>query len=328
MTDNMPDSAFVEEAESISCIVPASEDGRRADAVLATLSSLSRSAVSRLMEEGMVRRRGVCIQKKTTLCAGDEVEILLPPPVPCEAQPEDIPLDVIYEDDDVIVVNKPKGMVVHPAPGHEHGTLVSALLFRCGDSLSGIGGVSRPGVVHRIDRDTTGLIAAAKNDAAHRALAAQLADHTMHRQYEALVIGGIRESGTVDAPIARHPKERKRMAVVPPTAAGARHAVTHYEPIACWGAFSHIRLRLETGRTHQIRVHMSYIGHPVMGDEVYGANRTPFERRHAALIEGQCLHAAELRFYHPRTGAPMCFTAPPPADFTRLVEILGDAAGH
>lgn len=302
--------------------IPTSEDGRRADAALAALSGMSRSSLARLMESGMVRRDGVPLDKKTALRAGDTVEIFLPPPTPCEAQPENIPLDVVYEDDDVIVVNKPKGMVVHPAPGHEHGTLVSALLWRCGDSLSGIGGVARPGIVHRIDRDTTGLIAAAKNDAAHIALAAQLADHTMHRQYEAIVLGGIDVPGTVDAAIGRHPQDRKKMAVLPPTAAGARHAVTHYAPITDYGAFSHIRLRLETGRTHQIRVHMSYRGHPVMGDEVYGANRTPFERRHAALIEGQCLHAAELTFLHPRTNQPLTLTAPPPENFQKLLAIL------
>lgn len=312
-----------EDAEILVCTVTAEHSGRRADAVLAALTDLSRSALARLTEEGAVRRGGAPIDKKTVLRAGDEIEIALPPPVPCEAQPENIPLDVIYEDADVIVINKPKGMVVHPAPGHEHGTLVSALLYHCGDSLSGIGGVARPGIVHRIDRDTTGLIAAAKNDAAHLALAAQLADHTMHRQYEALLVGGIRESGTVDAAIGRHPKDRKKMAVLPASAAGARRAVTHYEPIVSWGAFSHVRLQLETGRTHQIRVHMSHIGHPVMGDEIYGANRTPFERHHAALIDGQCLHAAVLRFYHPRTGELMELKAPPPAEFLRLITILG-----
>jgi len=327
-TEEMLSALSPEDAEILVCTVPAGQAGRRADAALAALCELSRSSLARLMEDGMVRRGGVCIDKKTALAAGDEIEILLPPPAPCEAQPEDIPLDVIYEDGDVIVVNKPKGMVVHPAPGHEHGTLVSALLYRCGASLSGIGGVARPGIVHRIDRDTTGLIAAAKNDAAHLALASQLSDHTMHREYEALLIGGITESGTVDAAIGRHPKDRKKMAVLPASAAGARHAVTHYEPIASWGAFSHVRLRLETGRTHQIRVHMSHIGHPVMGDEIYGANRTPFERRHAALICGQCLHAAVLRFYHPRTGELMELKAPPPAEFRKLIEILGAGDGR
>ena len=312
------------EGEILLLTAGEAEHGKRADAALAGLCSLSRSAIARLMEEGSVSRRGEPLTKKSTLSAGDEIRILLPPPVPCEAQPENIPLDVVYEDADIIVIHKPKGMVVHPAPGHEHGTLVSALLWHCGDSLSGVGGVARPGIVHRIDRDTTGLIAAAKNDSAHVSLAAQLADHTMHREYEALLIGGITEEGIVNAPIGRHPKDRKKMAVVPASAAGARHAVTHYYPIESWGAFSHVRLRLETGRTHQIRVHMSHIGHPVLGDELYGANRTPFERHHAALIEGQCLHAAKLRLIHPRTGKEMEFTAPRPAEFEKLREILGN----
>ena len=322
MKNNESFSAFPEDAEILVCTVTEAENGRRADAGLAALCELSRSALCRLMEEGNVRRAGVLLDKKSTLRTGDEVEILLPPPVPAEAQPEDIPLDVIYEDDDMIVVNKPKGMVVHPAPGHEHGTLVSALLYRCGDSLSGIGGVARPGIVHRIDRDTTGLIAAAKNDAAHLSLAAQLSDHSMHRQYEALVIGAIREAGTVEGAIGRHPKDRKKMAVLPLSTAGARPAVTHYEPIEVYSGISHIRLRLETGRTHQIRVHMSHIGHPVLGDEIYGANRTPFEKKHAALLTGQCLHAAALTFRHPRTGEMLTLTAPPPPEFGKLLEIL------
>ena len=315
-------SAFPEDAEILVCTVTEAENGRRADAGLAALCDLSRSALCRLMDEGNVRRDGKPLDKKSALRTGDEVEILLPPPVPAEAMPEDIPLDVVYEDEDVIVVNKPKGMVVHPAPGHEHGTLVSALLFRCGSSLSGIGGVARPGIVHRIDRDTTGLIAAAKNDAAHLSLSAQLSDHSMHRQYEALVIGAIREAGTVEGAIGRHPKDRKKMAVLPASTAGARPAVTHYEPVEIYSGISHIRLRLETGRTHQIRVHMSHIGHPVLGDEIYGANRTPFEKKHAALLTGQCLHAAALTFRHPRSGEMLTLTAPPPPEFQKLLEIL------
>ena len=306
--------------------------GMRADAGIAalakesgteTLTSLSRSGAARLIETGSVLLNGAVPDKKTILKAGDAITILLPEPAPAEAQPEDIPLSIVYEDADMIVVNKPKGMVVHPAPGHEHGTLVSALLFHCGDSLSGIGGVMRPGIVHRIDRDTTGLIAAAKNDRAHLSLAAQLADHSMHRQYRAIVLGGIDASGTVDAPLGRSPKDRKKMAVLPRGTAGAREAVTHYEPITDYGAFSEIRLRLETGRTHQIRVHMSHIGHPVLGDEIYGANRTPFEKKHAALIEGQALHAETLTFAHPRTGEKMTLCAQPPEEYRKLIEILG-----
>ena len=305
--------------------------GMRLDAGLALLakisdteaiSSLSRSGAARLIEIGAVTVNGALSNKKTVLKEGDTVTVILPEPAPAEAQPEDIPLDIVYEDEDVIVVNKPKGMVVHPAPGHEHGTLVSALLYRCGDSLSGIGGVMRPGIVHRIDRDTTGLIAAAKNDRAHLSLAAQLADHSMHREYRAIVLGGIDTKGTIDAPLGRHPRDRKKMAVLPSGAAGAREAVTHYYPITDYGQFSEVRLVLETGRTHQIRVHMSHIGHPVLGDEVYGANRTPFEKKHAPLLVGQALHAEKLTFTHPRTGETMTLTAEPPAEYLKLIEIL------
>lgn len=304
------------------------QDGGRADAVLASLSGASRAAAAKWIESGAaVRADGRRLEKKTPLRAGEILLVTLPEPAPCEALPEDIPLDIVYEDGDVIVVNKPKGMVVHPAPGHEHGTLVSALLWHCGGTLSGIGGVMRPGIVHRIDRDTTGLIAAAKNDAAHLSLSAQLAAHTMRREYQAIVVGGIGAPGDVDAPIGRSPRDRKKMAVVPAGTPGARDAVTHYFPVEEFGAFTHVRLVLETGRTHQIRVHMSHIGHPVIGDEVYGGMRTPLERRHAALLEGQCLHAGRLRFAHPRTGEAMEFEAPLPAPFERLLEILRTQAG-
>ena len=320
-----------EVGETLALSVTEETAGMRADAGLAalaascgeeTLSALSRSGAARLIESGAVTLNGRLPDKKTVLKPGDVLTIVLPEPQAAEAQPENIPLDVVYEDADVIVVNKPKGMVVHPAPGHEHGTLVSALLYRCGDSLSGIGGVMRPGIVHRIDRDTTGLIAAAKNDRAHLSLAAQLSDHSMHRQYRAIVLGGMDTPGTVDAPIGRHPKDRKKMAVLKPGTPGAREAVTHYTPVTDFGPFSEVRLVLETGRTHQIRVHMSYIGHPVLGDEVYGANRTPFEKKHAALIEGQALHAESLTFTHPRTGEKMTLTAPPPREYQKLLEIL------
>ncbi len=319
------------EGETAVLTVDDSAAGMRADAGLAALAkaaesealrTLSRSGAARLIETGAVTVNGKSPDKKTILKTGDTLTVLLPEPAPAEAQPEDIPLDVVYEDDDVIVVNKPKGMVVHPAPGHEHGTLVSALLYRCGDSLSGIGGVMRPGIVHRIDRDTTGLIAAAKNDRAHLSLSAQLSDHSMHREYRAIVLGGIDTAGTVDAPLGRSPKDRKKMAVLPRGGAGVREAVTHYAPITDYGQFSEIRLVLETGRTHQIRVHMSHIGHPVLGDEVYGANRTPFEKKHAALIVGQALHAEKLTFTHPRTGEKMTLTADPPAEYRKLIEIL------
>ena len=224
------------------------------------------------------------------------------------------PLDIVYEDGDVIVVNKPVGMVVHPAPGHSDGTLVNALLYHCGNTLSGINGTLRPGIVHRIDRDTSGLIIAAKNDAAHLALAAQLADHTLARTYECLAVGNFREdSGTVDAPIGRHPVDRKRMAVV---RQGGREAVTHWEVIARYPGVTHLRCRLETGRTHQIRVHLAYIGHPILGDTVYGAKKP------VAGLTGQCLHAVGLRFIHPRTGKPVELTCPLPEEFVRMLEKL------
>ena len=227
--------------------------------------------------------------------------------------PQDIPLDVVYEDGDVIVVNKPTGLVVHPAPGHPDGTLVNALLHHCGDSLSGIGGEKRPGIVHRIDRDTSGLIIAAKNDAAHAALSAQLSDHTLARTYECLVSGNMKQdSGTVDAPIGRSSADRKKMAVVP----GGRRAVTHWEVVARYPGVTHLRCRLETGRTHQIRVHLAYIGHPILGDTVYGAKKP------VPGLTGQCLHATGLRFLHPRTGEPVELHCPLPEEFTRMLEKL------
>lgn len=306
--------------------------GLRADAALArlfadsgeeTLAVLSRSQAAKRIEEGAVLLNGVPLSdKKTPLPKGAKITVLLPAPVPAEPQPEDIPLDVVYEDEDIIVINKPKGMVVHPAPGHTAGTLVSALLFHCGDSLSGIGGVLRPGIVHRIDRDTTGLIAVAKNDRAHLSLSAQLSDHSMHREYRALVQGGIREGGTVNAPLGRSTKDRKKMAVHRPGTAGAREAVTHYEPIGNFGAFTELRLLLETGRTHQIRVHMSHIGHPLLGDQLYGGGHTAFEKKHAHLLVGQALHAEKLILTHPRTGEAMTFTAPPPPEYEKLLSIL------
>ena len=294
-------------------------DGMRADAAAALLFGVSRSQAARMIEAGEITVDGRRAEKKEVLSLGQKLEMTVPEAAPCEALPEDIPLDVVYEDADVIVINKPSGMVVHPAPGHETGTLVSALLFHCGDSLSGVGGVMRPGIVHRIDRQTSGLIAVAKNDAAHAALAAQLADHSMYRVYEAIVIGAPKdERGVVDAPIGRSTKDRKKMAV----AAGGREARTHYEVIERFDGASLLRLRLETGRTHQIRVHMAYIGHPVLGDDVYGGAATQFQKRHPSLFDGQMLHAAELSLTHPRTGERMTFTAPLPANFTRCLDLL------
>ena len=254
---------------------------------------------------------GKAAGKSYKLAGGEDIAVTLPEPEPVEAVPQDIPLDVVYEDADVIVVNKPSGMVVHPAPGHPDGTLVNALLYHCAGTLSGVGGALRPGIVHRIDRDTSGLIIAAKNDAAHQYLSAQLADHTLARTYECIVVGALREDrGTVDAPIARHPTDRKRMAVV----AGGREAVTHWEVIARYPGYTHVRCRLETGRTHQIRVHMAYIGHPILGDTVYGA------KKEVPGLTGQCLHAVGLRFLHPRTHEVVELSCPLPEEFTRMLQ--------
>ena len=292
----------------------ASEESKnqRLDAFLASsLDGLTRSQATRLIESGEVAVNGRAVSKSYKLAGGEDIAVTLPEPEPVEAVPQDIPLDVVYEDADVIVVNKPSGMVVHPAPGHPDGTLVNALLYHCAGTLSGIGGALRPGIVHRIDRDTSGLIIAAKNDAAHQYLSAQLADHTLARTYECIVVGALREDrGTVDAPIARHPTDRKRMAVV----AGGREAVTHWEVIARYPGYTHVRCRLETGRTHQIRVHMAYIGHPILGDTVYGA------KKEVAGLAGQCLHAVGLRFLHPRTHEVMELSCPLPEEFTRMLQ--------
>ena len=285
--------------------------GKRLDAYLAdTLGDLTRSAAANLIEAGAVIVNGKTAAKSLKLAGGETVEVALPEPEPIDAVPQDIPLDVVYEDSDVIVVNKPSGMVVHPAPGHADGTLVNALLYHCGASLSGIGGALRPGIVHRIDRDTSGLIIAAKNDAAHQSLTAQLSDHTLGRTYECIVTGNLREdAGTVDAPIARHPSDRKKMAVV----SGGRNAVTHWEVIARYPGYTHVRCRLETGRTHQIRVHMAYLGHPILGDTVYG------NKKEVPGLTGQCLHAVGLQFIHPRTGELVQLTCPLPEEFTKML---------
>ena len=292
----------------------ASEESKnqRLDAFLASsLDGLTRSQAARLIESGEVAVNGRAVSKSYKLAGGEDIAVTLPEPEPVEAVPQDIPLDVVYEDADVIVVNKPSGMVVHPAPGHPDGTLVNALLYHCAGTLSGVGGALRPGIVHRIDRDTSGLIIAAKNDAAHQYLSAQLADHTLARTYECIVVGKLREDrGTVDAPIARHPTDRKRMAVV----AGGREAVTHWEVIARYPGYTHVRCRLETGRTHQIRVHMAYIGHPILGDTVYGA------KKEVPGLTGQCLHAVGLRFLHPRTHEVVELFCPLPEEFTRMLQ--------
>lgn len=295
-------------------LLRASEESKnqRLDAFLASsLDGLTRSQATRLIESGEIAVNGRAVSKSYKLAGGEDIAVTLPEPEPVEAVPQDIPLDVVYEDADVIVVNKPSGMVVHPAPGHPDGTLVNALLYHCAGTLSGIGGALRPGIVHRIDRDTSGLIIAAKNDAAHQYLSAQLADHTLARTYECIVVGALREDrGTVNAPIARHPTDRKRMAVV----AGGREAVTHWEVIARYPGYTHVRCRLETGRTHQIRVHMAYIGHPILGDTVYGA------KKEVPGLTGQCLHAVGLRFLHPRTHEVVELSCPLPDEFTRMLQ--------
>lgn len=295
--------------------VTAQESGERIDALLARLvPELTRSAAQRLLEEGLVTLGGVPVKKNRRTEPGEVYAALLPEPELPEPEPQDIPLDIVYEDADVVVVNKPRGMVVHPAPGHPDGTLVNALLWHCGESLSGVGGERRPGIVHRIDKDTSGLIIAAKNDFAHLALSAQLADRSLSRVYEAVARGEFREeAGTVDAPIGRHPTERKRMAV---TERGSRPAVTLWEVIARYRGWTHIRCRLETGRTHQIRVHMAYIGHPLLGDMVYGAKKP--ERG----LEGQCLHARELKFLHPRTGEAIHLSTELPEYFQQVLASL------
>lgn len=292
--------------------------GERIDALLArNVENLSRSAAQRLLEQGDVLVNGSAVRKNYKSTVGDEVRVSLPQAEEVELVAQDIPLDVVFEDDDVIVVNKPRGMVVHPAPGHSDGTLVNALLYHCGESLSGIGGEKRPGIVHRIDMDTSGLLIVAKNDFAHRFLSEQLSDHSLSRVYEAIVYGRIREdSGTVNAPIGRHPVDRKRMAIVE---RGGREAVTHYEVIARYNGFTHIRCRLETGRTHQIRVHMEKLGHPLLGDMVYGRKRAE------KGLEGQCLHARELRFIHPRSNEEVHLQTELPEYFQTVLARLGEA---
>ena len=287
-----------------------SEDaGKRLDAWLAEQTELTRSAAQKLAETGRVTAAGKPLAKNTRLTGRETISVLLPEPEAVDLVPQDIPLDVVYEDDDVIVVNKPKGLVVHPAPGHPDGTLVNALLYHCGSSLSGINGELRPGIVHRIDRDTSGLIIAAKNDAAHLALAQQLQDHSLYREYETVVIGGMKEDeGTVDLPIARHPTDRKKMAV---NHYNGRRAVTHWRVLNRYRGYTHLQCRLETGRTHQIRVHLAQTGHPVLGDPVYGGVRKGFPE-----LVGQCLHARRLSFVHPATGERLTLECPLPDYFT------------
>lgn len=287
----------------------------RIDSFVAKNTDLSRSRVAALIEDGMILLNGKPATKKDKLKIGDEISVAVPEAVPLEVKAEDIPLDIIYEDDDLLVVNKPKGMVVHPAAGNWDGTLVNALLSHCKDSLSGINGVMRPGILHRIDKNTSGLLMVAKNDFAHTHLAEQIKEHSFTREYEAVVHGNIKaDSGTVNAPIGRHPVKRKQMAV---TDKNSKEAVTHYSVIERFGEFTHIRCRLETGRTHQIRVHMSYIGHPVAGDDIYGPKKA------AAGLIGQCLHAKKVGFIHPKTKEYMEFESELPDYFQKFLKRCG-----
>ena len=300
-----------------------SYEGARLDAFLADKTELTRSAAVRLIENGHVLVNGRREVKKYKMRATDSVAVQLPEAEPTEAEAENIPLDIVYEDGDIVVINKPKGMVVHPAPGNPRGTLVNGLLYHCQGSLSGIGGVIRPGIVHRIDKDTQGLLVVAKNDAAHLYLAERIKTHEIRRIYHAIALGNFKEDqGTVDAPIGRHPVDRKRMAVIRDPARQSREAVTHWQVVERFGGFTLLRCELETGRTHQIRVHMSSIGHPLLGDPLYGGDKTPFEARHARLIRGQCLAATELRLTHPSTKEEMHFRVSLPEEFEEMIRIL------
>ncbi len=299
--------------------------GMRLDVFLAAAAGISRSSAEKHITAGLVFLNGKAATKKNVVSIGDEISFDEPAPVECKAVAQEIPLDVVYEDSDIIVINKPVGMVVHPAAGNPDGTLVNALLAHCGSSLSGVGGELRPGIVHRIDKDTSGLIAVAKNDAAHIALSAQLKDKTMSRVYYAIVRGNIKdENGRIDKPIGRSLKDRKKMAIMP----DGREAATRYYVVERYDGWTLLRLELETGRTHQIRVHMASVGHSLMGDSVYSPANSPFENKHKALIPGQMLHAAELRLVHPKTGEEKSFIAELPGNFKRVIEILRNSSNN
>ena len=302
------------------------EDGdakKRLDVIVSEAAKISRSAAQKLIEGGEVLVFGKPENKKYTAKEGDVIEISIPEPEELSVEAENIPLNVVYEDEDIIVINKPSGMVVHPAPGNYSGTLVNALLYHCRDSLSGIGGVMRPGIVHRIDKDTSGLLVVAKNDDAHTKLSRELESHGIVREYHALVRGGFSEDeGTVDAPIGRHPVDRKKMAVILDGKGTAKPAVTHYFVNKSYGEVTYLRLILETGRTHQIRVHMSYKGHALLGDEVYAKTKTRFEKLHAPLFDGQALHAKRLELTHPRTNERMTFECELPENFKKMLRLL------
>lgn len=281
----------------------------RLDKLISDSSELSRSAAAKLIERGLVTVNGKSADKKTVLKSGEIAVVEIPEPEARDILPEDIPLDIVYEDADLLVVNKPKGMVVHPAAGHFSGTLVNALMFHCKDSLSGINGEIRPGIVHRIDKDTSGLLIVAKNDFAHIGLSEQIKAHSFTREYQTVVCGNIKQDGTVNAPIGRHKLDRKKMCV---TAENSREAITHYSVLRNFAGYTHLVVRLETGRTHQIRVHLSYIGHPVAGDEVYGNGKPKW-------LAGQCLHAKKIGFVHPRTGEYLEFDSDLPDYFKKFL---------
>lgn len=292
----------------------AEQSGERLDKFLSDSgeTGLTRTAAARLIENGSCTVNGLNVQKNYKLREGDRVILNIPEPECVDILPENIPLEIVYEDNDLLVVNKPKGMVVHPAAGHFSGTLVNALMYHCGESLSGINGEIRPGIVHRIDKDTSGLLIVAKNDFAHRGLAEQIKVHSFTREYEAVVTGGIKEDGTVNAPIGRSKADRKKMCV---TNENSKEAVTHYHILGNLSGYTHLRLRLETGRTHQIRVHMAYIGHPVAGDEVYGNGKPKW-------LCGQCLHARKIGFIHPVSGEYMEFESELPEYFVKFLKSI------
>lgn len=309
-------------AQRLEIAATVADKGTRLDKFLSERLELTRSAIERLLEDGAITVTNGDAVKNYRLRGAETVTVEIADPVPDEALPQNIPLDIVYEDDDIIVINKPAGMVVHPAPGNPDGTLVNALLYHCGNSLSGVGGVVRPGIVHRIDKDTSGLLVVAKHDAAHNALSEQLKTHTVSRVYAAVAIGNFKEDeGTVNKPIARHPIDRKRMAIAKKPGEG-REAVTHFRVLERFGAFTLVECRLETGRTHQIRVHLSSLGHPLLGDPVYGGDGTRFQAQHKACFMGQCLHARELSLIHPTTGEAMTFHAPLPPEFDTVLALL------
>ena len=294
--------------------VPPEAEGERADRYLAEALDVTRATAQKWLEQGLITENGRALTKSARLLAHTELVVTPPELKPCEAVAQEIPLDIVYEDADLLVVNKPKGMVVHPAAGNPDGTLVNALLAHCPEGLSGIGGVMRPGIVHRIDKDTSGLLIVAKNDRAHQGLAEQIKEHSFTREYEAVIVGHLKQAeGTVEAPIGRHPVDRKKMAVVQKN---SKPATPHYRVLEEFAGYSHLRLKLETGRTHQIRVHMAYLGHPVAGDTVYGGSRQPSE------LHGQCLHARHIGFVHPVSGEWLEFESDLPAYFTAFLEKL------